>query len=182
METREEKIERLREERELEITRKNFLLEKFYISKSGGLSRHGWGQDFFEVGMCVKVTKSNFGVGQGWRRGIIEYIKIINGVPKIGVICGKAKLKFEKMLGQIIPDNTLKNICKWESLEVPERLTKMSTERLLIEFRKRRKGIHGTDEEEMYKKELYLREHVGQTNSIAQRINRKKKAKGDKRK
>ena len=47
-------------------------------------------------------------------------------------------MKFEKLWGEVVPDNTLQNIAKWEGIEVPERLKKMDTVRLLTEFRKKK--------------------------------------------
>ncbi len=150
--------------------------EEFYINESGGLSRHGWGNDILYFGMIVKVMKPD----KSWRRGEIEYLKIENNLPKIGVLCGKNKIKFEKNWEEVVQDKTLEHIASWENLEVPERLQKMDTEKLLKEFRKIKQRIRNTQDEEIYKKELYLREHVGQTNSFAQKKIRQNKAKSTK--
>ena len=56
METKEEKIERLREEKEHEILKK-YRNEEFYLSCLGGLSRYGCYKDILIVGMVVKVKK-----------------------------------------------------------------------------------------------------------------------------
>lgn len=173
METSEEKIERLRTERELEILKKKYQNEGFYLNDIGELSRYGWGKNILHVDMIVKIMKPD----KTWRRGIIEYIKLENGFPRIGVICGKNKIKFEKTWRQVVPDNTIEDIVAWENLEVPERLKKMTTTRLLTEFRKRKKSLRNNEEELIYKKELYLREHVGQTNSVEQKKIRQNKVK-----
>lgn len=174
-ETSEEKLERLREERKQEMLAK-YRNEEFYISDTGGLSRYGWGKNIFFSGMPVKVKKPD----GTWRRGEIEYIKIENKLPKIGVVCGKNKIKFEKTWGEVTPDKTLEDIALWENLQVPENLRKMDTVTLLKRFKKIKKSIRNTEEEEIYKKELYLREHVGFVDS--RKIRQKKaKEKNDKR-
>jgi hypothetical protein len=172
-ETKEEKIDRLRAEKELDILKKKYCNEEFYLSGTGGLSRYGWGKNIIYVGMLVRVVKPN----GAWRRGEVEYIKLEDNIPKIGVVCGKNKVKFEKNWGQVIPDNRIEEIMAWEGLEVPERLKKMSTPSLLREYRKLWR-FRGDEEIRMtYKKELYLREHVGDTNEPAQKKIRQKRAK-----
>ena len=173
METSEGKIERLREERENSILKKRHAKEGFYLSNTGGLSKYGWGKNILYVGMLVLVKKP---LG-GWRKGEVEYIKLENNLPKIGVICGKNNVKFEKKWGEVVEDNRIEDIIAWENLEIPERLKKMDTTRLLTEFRKIKRRIRETNEELIYKKELYFREHVGQTNAIAQKKERQNKAK-----
>src|SRR3989304_4358618 len=143
METSEEKLDRLRKERELEILKKKYKDEEFYLDE----------------------------------KGEIEYIKTENGFPKIGVVCGKNKVKFEKKWGEVFEDKRIEDFIAWENLEVPERLKKMDTVRLLTEFRKRKRYLRNTDEELVFKKELYLREHIGQTNAPMQKKIRQNKAK-----
>jgi len=175
MESPDEKIERLRKERE-ETLRQKYLNEDFYLSETGGLSRYGWGENLLYVGMMVRVKKPSKSKIPGWRNGIIEYIKIENKTPKIGVICGVKKIKFEKSFYEVSPSNQMQQIVLWEGIEVPERLKKMSTFQLLSEFRKRRKDIRNDEEEQWYKKELYLREHVGTTNKKIKKQLRQKKS------
>lgn len=171
METKEEKIERLRAEKEeREILKKKYQNEEFEL-KDGCLSRYGWGENMLHEGMIVKVLKPD----KTWRRGQIEYIKLENGVPKIGVICGKNGIRFEKSWGEVVRDRRIEDIVLWEKLEVPERLQKMSTANLLREFRKLK--MFYSDEGMVYRKELYLREHVGPTGAKVQKEIRRKKAK-----
>lgn len=173
MESQEQKIEKLRTERQ-EALRQKYLTQEFYINKTGGLSRYGWGDNIFYVGMLVKVYKPD----KTTRRGEIESISIgVDGLPKIIVVCGKNKVKFEKTWGQLFEDKTILQIVEWEKIEVPERIRKMDTFKLLTEFRKRKKSIRNTDEEMIYKKELYLREHVGNTNAPVQKRKRQLKFK-----
>jgi len=180
VDTQEEKISRLRQERENSLKEK-YRKEEFYFNETGGLSRYGWGDNILYVGMVVRVRKPQklFEIKpneQMWRRGVIEYIKLENNVPKIGVVCGEKKLKFEKTYGDVMPDNRLEEIIAWQNIEVPERLKKMTTMRLLTEFRKTKKSLRNTDEELAYKKELYMREHIGATDSKVQKKIRQKKA------
>lgn len=172
MESKEEKIEKLRKERQ-DALRKKYLTQEFYINKTGGLSRYGWGDNIFYIGMLVKIYKPD----KTTRRGEIESISISSdGLPKIIVVCGKNKVKFEKTWGQIFEDKTILQIVEWENIEVPERIKKMDTFKLLTEFRKRKKRIRNTDEEMIYKKELYLREHIGNTNALVRKKIRQKKS------
>jgi len=180
MESKEDKLEKLRKERELEILKKNHKENKFYLSESGGLSRYGWGDNILFIGMPVKVSKPD----KTWRNGVIEYFNVEDETyPKIGVICGKNKVRFEKTFGQVIPDKTLQEIANWENIEVPEKLQKMPTKQLLTEFRRMRKFYHSDYEdddiqlEEAFKKELFLREHVGPTSAKTRKEDRRKKAK-----
>jgi len=166
METSEEKLDRLRKERELEILKKKYKDEEFYLDEKGGLSRYGWGENILYVGMIVRVKKPD----NTFRKGEIEYIKTENGFPKIGVVCGKK-------WGEVFEDKRIEDFIAWENLEVPERLKKMDTVRLLTEFRKRKRYLRNTDEELVFKKELYLREHIGQTNAPMQKKIRQNKAK-----
>ncbi len=178
MESKEEKLERLRAERELQLKEK-YKNQEFYINDTGGLSRYGWGDNIFYVGMIVKVIKPD----NTWRKGEIEYINLENNYPKIGVICGKNKIKFEKTWGQVVADDRIEQIVSWENVEVPERLKKMSTIRLLSEFKKVKKSYHrayykpGEDILLVYKKELYLREHIGHINASVRKKIRQKRAK-----
>jgi len=180
MESKEEKIERLRKERELEILKKNYKENKFYLSENGGLSRYGWGDNLLFVGMPVRVSKPD----NTWRSGVIEYFNVENeNSPKIGVVCGKNKVKFEKTFNQVIPDRTLQEIVEFEKIEVPEKLQKMPTRQLLTEFRKMRKFYHSDYDddnielEKAFKKELFLREHIGSTSEKTRKEIRRKKAK-----
>lgn len=178
MESKEEKLEKLREERELEILKKNYKENKFYLSNSGGLSRYGLGENILFVGMPVKVIKPD----NNWRNGVVEYIIVENeNSPKIGVICGKNKVRFEKTFFQVVPDRTLQDIASWENIEIPEKLQKMPTKQLLTQFRKMRSYGYSYEEaeklEKAYKKELFLREHIGPTDSKVRKEDRRKKAK-----
>lgn len=155
-----------------EVLAKKYQDEEFHLSDDGYLSRYGWGKDILNVGMIVRVKKPD----NNWRRGEIEYIKLEDGFPKIGVICGKNKLKFEKSWNEVKPDKTIENIIVWENLKVPERLKKMDTVRLLTEFRKRKRYLLTSEKGQYYRKELYLREHVGQTNEKTRKEIRRKKA------
>lgn len=171
METREQKIERLRAEKEeKEALKKKYRNEEFELN-DGFLSRYGWGENILHTGMIVKVLKPD----KTWRRGQIEYINLENGIPKIGVVCGKNRIKFEKKWGEVVADQRIEEIILWEKIEVPERLKKMSTANLLREYRKMK--LFDTDEGMAYKKELYLREHIGPTGAKVQKEIRRKKAK-----
>ena len=185
MESKEEKLEKLRKERDLEILKKNYKENKFYLSKSGGLSRYGWGENLLFVGMPVRVKKPD----NTFRNGIVEYLNIEDeNSPKIGVICGKNKVKFEKTFNQVIPDKTLQKLAEFENIEVPEKLQKMPTKQLLTEYRRMRtytyhfnnynwSDLSGEDLKKAFKKELFLREHVGPTSEKTRKEDRRKKAK-----
>jgi len=178
MESKEEKLEKLRKERELEILKKNY--NKFYLSEIGGLSRYGWGENILFIGMPVKVKKPD----NTWRNGVVQYFNVENeNFPKVGVVCGKNKIKFEKRFSEVVPDRTLTEICEWENIEVPEKLKKMPTKQLLTEFRRMRRFYHSDYDdnninlEKAFKKELFLREHVGPTSAKTRKEDRRKKAK-----
>lgn len=177
IETAEQKIEHLQKERDEKILAKKYRDEEFYLEENGNLSRYGWGKNILYVGMPVKVKKPD----SAWRKGLIDYIKLedtsVGKRPKIGVICGKDKLHFEKSWGEVVEDKTIEKIVQWETIEVPERLKKMSTYNLLREYRRIRRSIRNTDEEYFYTKELYFREHVGETNVKTQRRLRQNAAK-----
>lgn len=172
METKEEKLERLRKERNAKILSKKQCQEYVFDGTTIKLA-NCVNSKILHVGMIVRIKKPD----NTYRRGIVEYIKIVNQLPEIGVICGKKNIKFIKTYNDVYPDNKIEDILKWEEIEVPERLTKMSTSNLLREFRKFKYFLINTNEAEAYKKELYLREHIGETNAKAQKNNRKKKSK-----
>lgn len=167
MESKEEKINRLRAEREEKILSKKNLNKEFYFNTSGALCRKtNYGEEKMFVGMPVRVLKPD----QTYRNGIIDSFKIENGVPKIIVVCGEKKIKFEKNWFQVCPDDRLKQILYWEKIEVPERIRNLSTSKLLREYRQFAGHTdYGYPNDEVYKKELYLREHVGGTNKRAQK-------------
>jgi len=161
-----------------EVLKARFLRQDFHLSKDGFLSKYGWGKDIFFPGMNVLVKKPD---NINWRKGEIDSIRLVNEEAVITVVCGKNRIKFEKSFFEIKPDNRIKDIFEWDTIEVPERLKKMDTFKLLKEFRKRKNGHRrsrlSNDEQMVYKKELYLREHVGQTNAVIQKEIRRKKAK-----
>ena len=196
MESKEEKLNRLRKEREDKINEKHHpeMDEKYRIDSNGSLVGYDmlskYGEKFsmrangnyhiedkilFES-MPVKITKPD----KTFRKGHIEKIRFENKEPVITVVCGKNKLKFDKKFNEVFPDDSLENFIKLENIEVPERLKKMSTENLLLEFRRFKSEFNGQFrdgygiEGDVYRKELMTREHFGATNSKKMR---KEKAK-----
>jgi hypothetical protein len=170
VETKEEKLKRLRFEREQKNIRKNILNKEFYFDEIGNLCRKTeYGEDLKKlyVDMPVRVVKPD----GNYRNGVIDSIKIEDKIPIIVVVCGQNKIKFEKNWFQVYPDNRLDEIKVWEGIEVPEKIKNLSTPRLLREYRLCRRQL-----ESVYKKELYLREHVGSTNKVAQKKIRQRKA------
>ena len=123
MESKEEKIKRLRLEKEQNIFKKKSFAEskEFYFDDTGNLCRKSeFDTKKLYIGMLVRIRKPD----GNFRNGLINSIQIENKTPKIIVVCGDKKIKFEKNWFEIYPDNRLNEIVEWQNLEIPERLKK----------------------------------------------------------
>jgi hypothetical protein len=184
IETKEEKLQRLRDERDAAITLKHTKgQDKYHLNKDGVLyveryqykGKHWFHEpvnEIFHIEMRVKIKKPD----NSWRRGIIQYIRMENGSPVFGVICSKTA-QFEKGIQEIRHDDRLEKIIDWAKMEIPERLKKLTTSQLLREFRKTRSYLYRSGEYEIYRAELAMREHVGPTGKKEQKKNRQEKIK-----
>jgi hypothetical protein len=178
----EQKLQRLREERDKAIAKKRSYQkhpDKYRLTKDGVLYIERYIERFqtsdkeiYHVDMRVKVRKPD----ASWRSGIIKYIRLEKGIPKIGIICSKTA-EFEMDIADVRYNNRLEKIIEWADVKIPERLKKLTTPQLLREFRSQRSYLYRSGEYEIYRAELSLREHVGPTGKKEQKKKRQEKIK-----
>jgi len=163
MESKEEKIQRLRDERESKRLAKNS--NAHFMLNDGNLYVKHYSDPVYaqilHVDMRVKVKKPD----NTWRKGIVEYIRIEQHGPVIGVNCGSKK--FEKGIYEVVRDNKLEQMIRWWDVKIPDSIKKMPTEKLLRKFRKHIQTYRGLEQQEeieiIYRAELAQREHFGST-------------------
>jgi hypothetical protein len=176
METKEEKIQRLRDERESMRLTKNSNAH-FLVKSDGNLYVKHYSDPVYtqilHVDMRVKVKKPD----NTWRKGIVEYIRIEQNGPVIGVVCGSKR--FEKGIHEVVRDNKLEQMIKWWEVEIPDNIKKMPTEKLLRQFRKYIQTHHDLKHQEeieiIYRAELAQREHFGSTDKKILKAKRRDK-------